>query len=416
MKDPEFAESLFCRSSGTENAVVRSLAISMVWGFRYFQILAVWMCLLPAPAKAAQAAPADYLISIVRHGDRSPRELGAQAYLWPVGAGQLTTLGMSQMVTLGQEIRQHYFGAKLPEVWFFNLSQHFAKGTYRTIQSASALLQGFFPVSANKTGLPENIQLPPVLSSPIEKDLLFSAQHICPGYVRLIQGLEKTPRWMEKRREYGDRFNYWQKLAGVDGGIYSLAGFMDRVAIHAMHNLPMPDGITPQDTRALTELLDWLLASLAREHNLAQLVIAPLVTRMMDNFQQIALCLNSKESSKAPCTKWVLYLGSDINLISFLSLLGLPRDKNVRYGAHLEMKLNWDATNPEVSLFFNHIPLDVPGCGTSCHLDIWLEILDNTQPASWESLCNINSGPILNDSNLSHPLPDGQSPREINKN
>ena len=416
MKAPECAEHLFCRSSGIENTSVRPSVIFMIRCFQYFQLLIVWVCLSPASATGVQTAPADYLISIVRHGDRSPRELGVQSDLWPIGAGQLTTLGMSQMATLGQEIRGHYFGATLPKIWSFNLSQHFAKGTYRTIQSANALLQGMFPVPDQKTGLPENIQLPPVLSSPIEKDLLFSAQHICPGYVRLIQKLERSPRWIEKKKEYGDRFNHWQQLTGVKGGIYPLAGLMDRVAIHAIHNMPMPAGITSSDARALMELLDWLLASLARERELAQLVVTPLIARIIDNFQQVTLCLNTKESSKASCTKWVLYLGSDINLISLLSLLGLPRDKNVSYGAHLEMKLNWDTINPEVSLYFNNTPLDVPGCGTSCHLDTWLEILDNAQSARWESLCNINSGPVLNNSNLSHPLPDIQSPGEINKN
>ena len=382
----------------------------MVQGFRYFQVLVIWACLSPAPGMALQSAPADFLVSIVRHGDRSPRELGSQAGLWPVGAGQLTAQGMSQMVNLGQELREHYFGTKLPVVWSFNLSHHFAKGTSRTMQSASALLQGIYPASDNKTGLPGNIQLPPVFSSSLEKDLLFSAQHICPGYVRLIQELEQSSRWLEKKKEYGERFNYWQKLAGVNGGIYSLAGFMDRVTIHVMHNLPMPAGISSKDSQALIGLLDWLLASLARERDLAQLVIAPLATRIIDNFQQVALCRHQQGPSKASCTQWVLYLGSDINLISLLSLLGVPPEKNVGYGAHLDMKLNWDDVNPEVSVFFNHTPLDIPGCGTACHLDTWLEILDNVQPANWESLCNINSGPILNDSNLSHPLPDGQSP------
>lgn len=416
MKAPEFAESLFCRSFCFENAAVRPLAIFMVRGLRYFQILFVWMSLSPASSIAVQGAPADYLVSIVRHGDRSPRELGSQTDLWPVGPGQLTALGMTQMVTLGQGIRQNYFGNTIPEVWSFNLSHHFAKGTFRTMQSASALLQGFFPASTNKTGVPGNIQLPPVFSSTVEKDLLFSAQHICPGYVRLLQELERSPRWIAKRKEYGERFNYWKKQAGVDGGIYSLAGFMDRVAIHAMHNLPMPAGISSKDAETLTELLDWLLASLARERDLAQLVITPLAARIIDNFQQVALCRHHQEPSKAFCSRWTLYLGSDINLISLLSLLGVPQEKNVSYGAHLDIKLTWDDFDPQVSLFFNHTPLNVPGCGTSCHLDTWLEILDNVQSANWKSLCNINSGPILNDSNLSHPLPDGQSPGEINKN
>ena len=389
----------------------------MIQGIRFFQVLAVPIYLSPLTVPVVQAAPADYLVSLVRHGDRSPRELGSQARFWPGGAGQLTPLGVTQMLSLGQEIRQHYFADSLPDVWSLKLSRHFAKGTYRTIQSASALLQGFYPASAEKTGLPGNIQLPPVYSSPVEKDLLFSAQHICPSYVRLIKDLEQSPRWVKKKHQYGERFNYWKKLAGVEGGIYSLAGFMDRVTIHSLHNLPMPSGVTPEDAGALMNLLDWLLASLAREQELAQLVVTPLVTAIIKNFQEAALCIGTSVRSGQPCSRWVLYMGSDLNLISILSLLGLPQDKNVSYGAHLEMKLNWNENEPQVSLFFNHTPLSVPHCGTSCHLDTWLKTLNGLLPENWESICNIDSGPKLNDSNLSHPLPDeNKLLGEINKN
>lgn len=323
---------------------------------------------------------------------------------------------MTQMVTLGQNLRLQYFGTSMSGTWSFNLSRHFAKGITRTMQSTSALLQGFFPANAKKTGLPGNIQVPPVFSSPIEKDVLFSAQHICPGYVRLLQKLEESPKWIAKKKEYGERFDDWKTLAKVDGGIYSLATFMDRVSIHAMHDLPMPAGISSEDVRALVDLLDWLMASLASERDLAQLVVTPLIGKIIRDFSQIASCLHHNKSSKVSCSRWALYLGSDINILSLLSLMGVPQKKNVDYGAHLDMKLNWDDNTPQISLFFNNSPLNVPGCGTSCHLDTWLEILDNGQSENWESLCNINSGPILNNSNLSHPLPDRLRLEEINKN
>ena len=408
MAAPAFAVRFFYRLLHPENIGVKLLTVCKVWGIRCFWVLTAPISLFPAVTTAVQSAPADYLVSLVRHGDRSPRELGAQAELWPVGPGQLTALGATQMITLGREIRQHYFGSSLPEQWSLHLSHHFAKGTYRTMQSASALLQGMFPASANKTGLPGNIQLPPVFSSPVEKDFLFSSQHICPGYVCFIKKLEQSSRWLEKKKKYGDRFEYWRKLAGVERGIYPLAGFMDRVAIHSIHKLPMPVGITPEDAGALSELLDWLLASLAREQRVAQLVTAPLVSNIINNFQQTARCLNGKGNPGGGCSKWILYLGSDINMLALLALLGTPQDKNVRYGAHLAMKLNWDEINPQISLFLNHAPLYVPGCGTSCHLDTWLEVLDRILPDSWESLCNISSDPKLNDSDLAHPLPDGK--------
>ena len=333
---------------------------------------------------SAGAAPADYLISLVRHGDRSPRELGDQGQYWPMGAGQLTDLGMAQMSALGREIREKYFLSDFPEVWNPRFSRHYAKGINRTIQSASALLQGFYTSGKSRTGLSGDIQLPPVFASPLEQDVLFSAQHICPRYQQLRRQLEQSPSWKEKQAQYQTKLKKWAKIAGSDSDIYSLLLLMDRAAIHLNRGMDLPEGLSKEDAIDLEELLNWVLAQLGGEKQLGQLVTAPLVKAMIKDLQLAGNCL---ASGSKDCLRWSLYVASDVNLLTLMGVLGVPRDRNVDYASHLEIQLNWHPSTPSVSLYFNHEPLSVPGCGVRCGLGKWLETMDKSLPENWESLC-----------------------------
>ena len=87
----------------------------------------------------AVAESADLLISLVRHGDRSPR-VPLNEKLWPMGRGELTPEGIQHSYQLGIKLRQAYFSSGFPETWRAGISRHVAKGMHRTIQSASAVL------------------------------------------------------------------------------------------------------------------------------------------------------------------------------------------------------------------------------------------------------------------------------------
>lgn len=333
-------------------------------------------------------APADYLISLVRHGDRSPRDLGGMAKYWPMGPGQLTAAGLEQEYLLGREIRRYYFSETIPDFWSPKISQHFAKGLDRTIQSASALLQGFYPVQVGNTGLPGGIQVPPVYASPLAHDDLFSAQRLCPGYFHRVQALEKSADWLRKKEQHRDQLAFWIELGESEGNgdLYSFLPLIDRIAIHRIHHLPMPEDISNQEAVGLEELLHWIVSRIVANYEIAQLIGAPLAKAMIKDFRRVQQCLEEQGSCHF-CQRWTLYSASDSNLLAIMTMLGAPSEKMVDYATHFGVQLNWNGGRPEVALSLNHKPFSVPGCIGRCSLDQWLVLLERSLPDDWDYLC-----------------------------
>lgn len=337
--------------------------------------------------------PADYLVSLVRHGERSPRDLGDMAQYWPKGAGQLTTGGLEQAYLLGKKIRQHYFSETLPDYWSPKVSRHYAKGLDRTIQSASALLQGIYPGRSRHAGLPGGIQLPPVYASPLASDDLFSAQRLCPGYLHRVQALEKSADWLRKKEQYRDQLSSWFELGEGDGvgNLYSLMPLIDQIAIHRMHRRPMPKGITIQEAIELEELLNWMVSRIFSDYEIAQLISTPLAKVMISDFKRVQKCLKNEGGGQS-CQRWTLYSASDSNLLSMMTMLGAPSDRIVDYATHFGVQLNWNEGRPEIALSLNHEPFSVPGCVGHCSLDQWLVLLEQSLPDDWDYLCARDRG------------------------
>ncbi len=361
-------------------------------------VLGISMCCLSIDTYAVGIeieTPADYLISLVRHGDRSPRDLGGMAKYWPMGPGQLTSEGLEQEYLLGKTIRRRYFSETIPDFWSPKVSQHFAKGLDRTIQSASALLQGFYPEQSAETGLPGGIQVPPVYASPLAHDDLFSAQRLCPGYLHRVQALEKSADWLRKKEQYRDQLAFWLELSENEGNgdLYSFIPLIDQIAIHRIHHLPMPRGISNQEAVELEELLNWVVSRIVANYEIAQLIGAPLAKAMIRDFKRVQQCLEEKGSCQS-CQRWTLYSASDSNLLAIMTMLGAPSDKIVDYATHFGVQLNWNGGRPEVTLSLNHKPFAVPGCVGRCSLDQWLVLLEQSLPDDWDYLCARERGGI----------------------
>jgi len=87
--------------------------------------------------------------AVFRHGDRTPidpfpTDPYRDAGLWPVGFGQLTSLGKSQQLQAGRWLRERYAGFLGPQ---YSPDQIYIRSTDvdRTLMSAQSLLAGLFP-------------------------------------------------------------------------------------------------------------------------------------------------------------------------------------------------------------------------------------------------------------------------------
>lgn len=344
------------------------------------------------PNKTLASTP-DLLISFVRHGERSPR-MPLDEKLWPMGQGEMTTTGLQNSYLLGQHLRKRYFNHNPPGVWHNGFSRHQAKGINRTIQSAMAILQGFYPAGLEETGLPQKIQIPPVYAPPQDSDILFSPHYVCPGFVKRIEVLENSPDWVQKKASYGERLHYWAKLIQRPAKIYSLTPLMDSVLIRHQNHIPLPDSLTSNDEQQLIELLDWFFDSMVKDQELVQLFTANFIRELIKTLKKHQSCKDLQ------CERFVLYVASDNNLLTFLAAMGAPRSSNVNYSSHLDMVVSMNGGEKQVSLYLNDQPLSLPGCPRSCRLDHWIEALERVLPEDWAALCAMGAGARLESSDL----------------
>lgn len=335
----------------------------------------------------------DLLISLVRHGERSPR-VPLDENLWPMGSGEMTPDGLRKAFELGQHLRTQYFGNSLPRLWHNGNSRHLAKGMNRTIQSATAILQGFYPAGVSDTGLPQQIQLPPVYAYPLESDSLFSPHYVCPGFVKRIEALENSPDWISKKKSYGNRFHYWARLAQRSPNIYSLVPLMDSLLIRQQHNIPLPASLTRSDEQQLLELLDWFFDAMVKDYELVQLFTNHFIRELISTLKRHQSCMGEG------CEQFVLYVASDNNLLTFLAAMGVPRSRNVAYSTHLDMLVKGSRSQKRLSFYLNDKPLSFPGCPERCLLSQWLGALERVLPDDWDALCAIGTGVLLKNSSL----------------
>lgn len=64
-----------------------------------------------------------------------------------------------------------------------------------------------------------------------------------------------------------------------------------------------------------------------------------------------------------------------MNLLTFLAIMGSPRSKNVRYGAHMDILVRKNGSDPDVELYFENQALVLQGCPKKCSLEKWLVLL-----------------------------------------
>lgn len=360
----------------------------------------------------ATAESPDLVISLVRHGDRSP-QVPFNEKLWPMGSGELTVKGVKQCYELGKKLRKRYFSDDFPETWHSGYSRHIARNLNRTIQSASAILQGFYPAGVAETGLPNQTQIPPLFAYPPESDFLFSAHYLCPGFVKRLEALEASAIWQQKKASYGARFSYWAKVANRPELIFPLASLMDAVFIRKLYNIPLPDDLTPADQEQLIGLLDWFFREFVKDRKILQILSTNFIQELiktLDGYQarnQARKPARHQTCKGNHCERFVLYVASDLNLLAFLAIMGVPRTQNVGYGSHLDLLVSSsEGRKPSVKWFLDDEPLILPACQADCPLEQLISLLRQQLPESWQELCGFGAGVQLKNSRFSVLRPE----------
>ncbi|WOG27174.1 hypothetical protein [Endozoicomonas sp. 8E] len=325
----------------------------------------------------------DYIVTLVRHGDRSPR-YPLNPELWPMGPGEMTDIGFKQCYEAGKHFRRTQLQADFPSHWNPELSYHQARGLDRTIQCATTMLQAIYPDSLKTGSGNEFAAVPPVYAYPLQDDYFLGFSQICTGFKALIGELQKSPLWQKKAEEMGlDRIRFWAKQSGNKPTLHAMMGLADALHIRKLHNLPMPEFLTLRDEQQLEDLIDWFMSQMSKDRRIVQLANQHLMKAIDQRYQQYQSCL---ESGRTACEYFYLLSVSDGNILALMTALGSPRESNVPYTSMLTLRFS--ASNKTVQASLNDEPLAL-SCGKTCSLEQWGELVASVQSSDWSALCQL---------------------------
>lgn len=317
-----------------------------------------------------------FAIDIIRHGDRTPeKELPADPHHWKEGLGQLTPIGMHQEFELGKKFREHYVSkAHLLAPTYSAEHVYVRASDYdRTLMSAESLLMGLYPLGTGPEFLKDGYQEPavegryqpiPIHTVPKDDERLLIPDSKRHHFVQIAKNrVLKAKAWKEKETELKPYFPAWSKATGVSiTHLEQLVSIGDTLRVRKLYNIPLPQGLTPQDADKIIKAGQWVMIDSLKNEAIAKDSGGELL-------KEIATYLQQASTQKTPL-KYLLYSGHDSTIMIATSALNAPLDEVPHYASHLNISL-FDQGNNDYRVVFtyNDKPLILPCTGTnSCSL------------------------------------------------
>jgi hypothetical protein len=270
--------------------------------------------------------------TVCRHGDRAPegtyKNDPYQADFWPMGWGELTTVGMAQHFTQGTKLRQKYIDQLqlLPAKYDSKHIYVRSDDSTRTIMSAMSILAGFYSESngthPNIPGWPNNFSPIPVHNVEHSNDYLINAHAKCARSTFLRDAALADEKFLEY---VSTLLPYLEKVAEQTGDpptdLKSFGMAFDAIYIEKQHNLTLPDWIT-DDLYTKLSNLSFILVDImngapnfGRKENTELIMLegGVLLNEMIENMEK-AISGSSK--------KYHLYSGHDTTIAAHLRTFG----------------------------------------------------------------------------------------------
>ncbi|WP_062268703.1 histidine phosphatase family protein [Endozoicomonas arenosclerae] len=334
----------------------------------------------------AQASNADYFVSIIRHGDRAPvRPLEPEQ--WPYGKGELTDEGIEQCKDIGLKVRESLLSNDFPRQWHSGLSRHYARNFNRTIQSAHAILSNIYPESYDnfESNRVPDPKLPSLVTVPEES--LLGGPHACNdrAFYRIIDQLDASKLWQKKKLS----LRSWLPK-DMSKGPYTMRQIQflgDALFARKKHNKPLPDEYSLNQEKHLIEAKNWFFEQISREPRIMGMTSHKLLKEILSAFQNYSSCRHWEKTEN--CEHFLLFVASEINLQTFLAIMGASQDEAVPYGAHLNILLSYNAQ--KVFLKLDNKPLKLQGCQAYCSYDKWINLLSRAIAIAENTPCFLKS-------------------------
>lgn len=325
-----------------------------------------------------------FAIDIIRHGDRTPTaDIPKAPHQWTEGLGQLTATGMQQEYQLGASLRKVYVDQHhlLPANYATGSVYVRSSDVDRTLMSAQSFLMGLYPLGTGPN-LPGSTQpaLPgayqPISIHTIAKDqenLLVAWTESAQFKELLKTYVYPTPEWKAKSAELQPKFAAWSQATGITiTDLYQLKSLGDTLNIYQLYQVPLPEGLTPEDAKQIIDAGKWVFVTAFKSLALGKVTGGNLLKAIAEDLQQA--------SQQKAALKFKLYSAHDSNIFSLMSAMGAPLNEPPRYASDLNFAL-YDLGHQDyyVKIKFNNEPVALPACGgnTSCSLTQFLGIVNS---------------------------------------
>uniref|UniRef100_A0A674JEV7 acid phosphatase n=1 Tax=Terrapene triunguis TaxID=2587831 RepID=A0A674JEV7_9SAUR len=327
------------------------------------------------------------LISIFRHGDRTPIEnfptgLHKESE-WPQGFGQLTKIGMQQQYELGQYMRKRYSNFLNAT---YNRHEIFIQSTDydRTIMSAQVYLAGLFPPVGNQIWNPQIRWQPiPFRTVPLLKDhILHFPSSNCPCFDELQNETLTSWQFQNKLQPYmvkqkGKTVN----LRDCNIGLFPFT--------EIIHNYTLPKWASPDIMKKMKELAALSLQSLFgiyKTKDKSRLQGGVLVNAILKSIKNATQPSNKR--------KILIFSAHDTTIGALQMALNIFNGKLPSYSACQFFELYQENSGHySIEMYFRNdsltdpYPLRLPGCTHPCPLEKFAKLVSPIIVEDWSKEC-----------------------------
>ncbi|PRP89457.1 component of the counting factor complex [Planoprotostelium fungivorum] len=266
--------------------------------------------------------------------------------------GQLTDVGYSQHLELGQALRKVYadgFNLFGPQP---KLSQIRVRSTdvYRTLQSAQAGLTGMFPEHTSIRGV--ETLLVETTDNSLEDMTPNSA--VCPPLQTEMNRLHASKEWTDQQEKTRNLTETLQKAFGVST-LPPWDGLYDIYQLRRCANLPVPKEITEDLFQQIRLAAEWEVNVTAYDPAVGRYGMGTFLNLIKENIQNYVKNGTSE-------VKYLLYSGHDSTVAPLLGLLNIYDGLWPPFRAYVNFELYSRDGEHFVQVKYNGKEMKLPAC------------------------------------------------------
>jgi len=335
---------------------------------------------------------------LYRHGDRMPikpypNDPYKDPSKWPLGFGQLSSVGKMQQFELGKFLRNRYNGYLSAN---YSEKEIVVRSTDvdRTLMSALSNLAGLYPPSGYLKWKPDLLWQPiPVHTVPQKEDRLLSSHANCPRFDELHRDVLENSDFM--KNIYEENKGLFQNISINTGenitDIVHLDYIFDTLLIEDLYNMTLPSwtvGYYPGGK--FKELRDLSFSVDTFTHEMKRLKGGPFIQEMVDHFDAVL------KGSETP--KMFMYSAHDTTVAPVLDTLGVFNMIAPPYSSMIIVELFQHKDSHFVKVSYKNdtsespYELSLPECQAMCPLDKFKDLTSSVRisPERWRIECGFS--------------------------